>query len=58
MTLSSPGQTAGNQTLKNFTLDGDGKRLHGGIYVKFRSNVIFKASRYRTQIFVVFGYGM
>ena len=39
MTLSSSGQTAGNQTLRNFTLDGDGKRLHGGIYVKSRSNV-------------------
>ena len=39
MTLSSSGATAGNQTLRNFTLDGDGKRLHGGIYVKFRSNV-------------------
>lgn len=39
MMLSSPGQTAGNQSLRNFTLDGDGKRLHGGIYVKFRSNV-------------------
>ena len=39
MTLTSASQTAGNQTLKNFTLDGDGKKLHGGIYVKFRTNV-------------------
>ncbi len=39
MTLSSSASTVGNQTLRNFTVDGDGKRLHGGIYVKFRSNV-------------------
>lgn len=39
MTLSSGSATNGNQTLKNFSIDGDGKRLHGGIYVKFRNNV-------------------
>jgi hypothetical protein len=31
--------TQGNQTLKNFKIDGDNKQLHGGIYVKFRNNV-------------------
>lgn len=39
MGLISTSQTSGNQSLKNFTVDGDGKRLHGGIYVKFRNNV-------------------
>src|SRR5690606_32173082 len=39
MNLTSGSAANGNQTLKNFTIDGDGKRLHGGIYVKFRSNV-------------------
>src|SRR5688572_13430472 len=30
----------GNQSLKNFTVDGDGKRLHGGIYICNRNNVV------------------
>jgi uncharacterized protein YjdB len=37
--LSSGSMTAGNQSIKDFTIDGDGKKLHGGIYVKNRSNV-------------------
>jgi uncharacterized protein YjdB len=37
--LSSGSMTAGNQSIKDFTLDGDGKKLHGGIYVKNRSKV-------------------
>src|SRR6186713_2156808 len=28
--VSSGSMTAGNQTIKDFTLDGDGKKLHGG----------------------------
>ena len=40
ITLSSSGESNGNQSLKSFTLDGDGKRLHGGIYVRFRNNVL------------------
>jgi uncharacterized protein YjdB len=40
--LSSGSMTAGNQTIKDFTLDGDGKKLHGGIYVKYRSNVLIQ----------------
>lgn len=40
MTLNSGSATNGNQSLKNFTLDGDGKRLHGGIYIKYRNNVL------------------
>jgi gliding motility-associated-like protein len=39
MTLNSSGFSDGNQTLKDFTIDGDGKRLHGGIYVKNRNNI-------------------
>lgn len=29
----------GNQTLSGFTIDGDGKKLHGGIYVRNRNNI-------------------
>ena len=39
MTLNSAGFSEGNQTIKNFTIDGDGKRLHGGIYVKNRNRI-------------------
>jgi gliding motility-associated-like protein len=41
--LSSSSALDGNQTLKGFTVDGDGKRLHGGIYVYNRNNVIIQA---------------
>ena len=37
--LNSASFTTGRQVLKNFTIDGDGKRLHGGIYVRYRNNV-------------------
>ncbi len=39
ITLNSAGFSEGNQTLKNFTIDGEGKRLHGGIYVKNRNRI-------------------
>ena len=39
MTLNSAGFSEGNQTLKDFTIDGEGKRLHGGIYVKNRNRI-------------------
>lgn len=39
MTLNSSSFSDGNQSLKNFTIDGDGKRLHGGIYVKNRNRI-------------------
>lgn len=42
ITLNSPSSSNGNQSLKNFTLDGDGKRLHGGIYVKNRTNILIE----------------
>jgi uncharacterized protein YjdB len=40
ITLSSSGQVNGNQSLKNFTIDGDEKKLHGGIYVNRNAVVI------------------
>ncbi|WP_040496474.1 Ig-like domain-containing protein, partial [Fulvivirga imtechensis] len=38
LTASNP--TNGNQHLKNFTINGDGKKLHGGIYVRNRNYVL------------------
>lgn len=40
LSLSSGSFTAGRQVLKNFTIDGDGKKLHGGIYVHYRTDVV------------------
>ncbi|WP_276373408.1 Ig-like domain-containing protein [Chryseolinea sp. H1M3-3] len=39
MNLKSDSRTNGSQSLKYFTLDGDGKKLHGGIYIKNRDNI-------------------
>lgn len=39
LSLTSSTQSNGNQTLSNFTIDGDLKKLHGGIYVNKRNNV-------------------
>lgn len=39
ISLSEYNPSNGNQSLKNFTVDGDGKQLHGGIYVRYRNNV-------------------
>ena len=39
ISLNAGTQLNGNQTLKGFTIDGDLKKLHGGIYVRYRSNV-------------------
>lgn len=38
--LSSATAVNGNQSLRNFTIDGDNKQVHGGIYVKGRNNVV------------------
>jgi parallel beta-helix repeat protein len=35
-------QSNGNQTLSGFTIDGDDKKLHGGIFVRKRNNVIIE----------------
>ncbi|MBL6448111.1 gliding motility-associated C-terminal domain-containing protein [Fulvivirga sp. 29W222] len=40
ISLNEYNPSNGNQHLKNFTIDGDGKKLHGGIYVKNRSFVL------------------
>ena len=37
--LNDPTPRDGNQSLKNFTVDGDGKKLHGGIMVYYRNKV-------------------
>lgn len=39
LSLSAFNQQNGNQSLRNFTIDGDSKQLHGGIYVRYRNNV-------------------
>lgn len=39
VSLNEFNQLDGNQTLKGFTIDGDGKKLHGGIYVRHRNHV-------------------
>ncbi|HEV8515443.1 MAG TPA: Ig-like domain-containing protein [Cyclobacteriaceae bacterium] len=39
ISLNEYNQLPGNQTLSGFTIDGDGKKLHGGIYVRHRNNV-------------------
>jgi hypothetical protein len=40
ISLTAGVQTNGNQILKNFSIDGDGKKLHGGIYVRNRSRIM------------------
>src|SRR5258707_14693962 len=40
ISLSEYNPSNGNQSLKNFTVDGDAKQLHGGIYVRYRNNVM------------------
>jgi gliding motility-associated-like protein len=51
MTLNSSSFSNGNQSLKNFTLDGDGKKLHGGIYVKNRGNVTIEGIKVQSTNF-------
>src|SRR5690606_21434043 len=43
--LVSNGSTSGNQSVKNLTVDGDGKRVHGGIFIHDRSNVVVENVR-------------
>jgi hypothetical protein len=40
--LHDTNQMNGNQTLSGFTIDGDEKKLHGGIFVRKRNNVIIE----------------
>lgn len=39
ISLNEFNQLNGNQSLSGFTIDGDAKKLHGGIYVRHRNNV-------------------
>ncbi len=39
ISLNEVNQLNGNQLLSDFTIDGDAKKLHGGIYVRHRNNV-------------------
>jgi hypothetical protein len=39
ISLNENNQLDGNQTLRDFTINGDSKKLHGGIYVRHRNNV-------------------
>jgi parallel beta-helix repeat protein len=39
MRLKSESQSNGNQSLKNFAINGDSKKLHGGIYIRQRNNI-------------------
>lgn len=52
MNLNSNGASNGNQSLRDFTLDGDGKKLHGGIYVYNRSNVLIERVKVQYTNFV------
>lgn len=52
MNLNSGNASNGNQSLRNFTLDGDGKKLHGGIYVYNRSNVLIEDVKVQYTNFV------
>lgn len=40
--LTSNGIATGNQVVRDFSIDGDKKKLHGGILVKNRTNVLLK----------------
>ena len=43
--FSSAAPTNGNQSIKDLTIDGDGKKLHGGIYVRNRNNLLIEGIR-------------
>lgn len=45
ISLTSGGQENGNQSLSNFMVDGDNKKLHGGIFVRKRNNVLIQNVR-------------
>ncbi len=39
MNLTSAAESNGNQRVRNLMIDGDGKKLHGGIFVQNRNNI-------------------
>src|SRR5258708_14544057 len=51
ISLSGYNQANGNQSLSNFTIDGDSKQLHGGIYVRYRNNVVINSVKVQNTNF-------
>lgn len=43
MNLTSSAETNGNQSIKNLTIDGDGKKLHGGIFIQNRNSITIES---------------
>jgi hypothetical protein len=42
LSFSSNSSTYGNQSLGNLTIDGDSKKLHGGVMVRYRNSVVIE----------------
>src|SRR5436190_294440 len=42
LSFSSSSSTYGNQSLGNLTIDGDSKKLHGGVMVRYRTKVVIE----------------
>ena len=51
ISLSGYNPANGNQILKNFTVEGDAKKLHGGIFVHYRNNVIIEGVKVQNTNF-------
>lgn len=51
ISLSGFDYADGNQTLRDFTIDGASKQLHGGIYVRYRNKVVIDAVKVRNTNF-------
>lgn len=51
VSLNEYNQLPGNQLISGFTIDGDGKKLHGGIYVRHRNNVTIDAVKVQNTNF-------
>jgi hypothetical protein len=49
--LSSDAIATGNQSVKDLTIDGDEKKLHGGILVKNRTNILLKRIKVQSTNF-------
>ena len=50
--LSSSSSATGNQSLKNFTIDGDSRKLYGGVIIKGRTKVLIDGLTIRNTGFV------
>jgi chitodextrinase len=51
ISLSGFNAANGNQILKGFTIDGDAKKLHGGIMVKYRNKVVIEGVKVQNTNF-------